>query len=122
MNSQELPACFQTVQIIIAVILALISVVAKFFLSYQIWHVAVFVLLGMLISVLCGRIFVISANSIGSINSGASKAYGFDLMGAALGAFAVPVIVVPFFGLIETILIITTLNLGMGIYMTIRKL
>lgn len=109
-------------QITMAVLLVLISIPMKFFNAYGLWQILPLVVMGMLISFICGLIFVSAANSLKhSIITNAGIAYSFDLFGAALGAFIIPVLVIPFIGFFETIFSVAVLNLAMGTVMLIRK-
>lgn len=115
-------ALIYPLQISIAVLLLLVSIAMKFFTTYEIWHIAPLVLTGMVISFTCGLIFVSSANSLKqTITANAGTAYSFDLLGAATGAFLIPVLVIPFIGFFETIFSVALLNLAMGAIMAIRK-
>lgn len=109
-------------QLVIAILLILISITMKFLADYQILHSFIYVSLGFLISMLCGIIFVGSANKIErSTLPNASKAYGFDLFGAALGAFVFPIFIIPFVGFFQSIFIIAVINLLIGLVILIRK-
>lgn len=63
----------------------------------------------------------VSQNRTGNYAEISGETYSYDLVGSALGAFMVSVFLVPRLGIVESVLIIASVNIVFGIWLILKK-
>jgi spermidine synthase len=104
-----------------AIFIAVILLTIKSMISSEIAINAVFIALIFTTGILTGMQFSFATKlMLSGISQTASKAYSTDLIGSALGALLVSVILIPQFGILRVCLLVGTLNFLVGLTILIR--
>jgi len=110
---------FRNIQLLFIVIPILILPLFNLlsFISIDFIQDLVFVTFILFLSILSGLQFPAAVNLFPDKDFGPGKINGIDLISAALGAFVVTLFLIPLFGIVQTILLISLINLFMFVCM-----